>query len=351
MLLQSLLFHISSVASPLMQFSFEHISYLYGLLIIIPLLALFLFAVARKKKITALMGPPHLIRPLIKNYSPGLYFIKFALPALALLLLIVAAANLRSPKEGTVTNRTGIDLVIALDISKSMWSEDVKPTRIDLARQMLQGLITKAGNNNIGIVVFAGKPYLQLPLTADIAAAQLCLYNASPDIAPVQGTNIAAALQRCADAFDSNDDKYKAIVLVSDGENHEPGLEETITRLSDAGIIVYTVGVGTAAGGTITEPGSADYKKNLGGQTIITRLNAANLQAISEGTRGGYFNLSESRKQADEVAQAINEMEQKTLASQGGGLKEYHAWYTLLIAVAIMLLVAELFIPEIKKTT
>lgn len=333
-----------------MQFSFEHISYLYGLLVIVPLLALFGFAVARKKKITTLMGPYHLIKPLMKNYSPRLYFIKFALPAIALLMLIVAAANLRSPKAGIASKRTGIDLLIALDVSKSMWSEDVKPTRIDLSRQMLQTLITKAGNNNIGIVLFAGKPYLQLPLTADIAAAKLCLYNASPDIVPVQGTDIATALQRCADAFDTNDDKYKAIVLVSDGENHETGLEETITRLSDAGIIVYTVGVGTAEGGPITEPGAAGYKKNSGGQTIITQLQATNLQSISDGTKGSYFNLTGSRNQADDIADAINKMEQKTLSSQQGGLKEYNPWYAFIIALAIILLAVELFIPEIKKS-
>lgn len=295
------------------------------------------------------MGPYHLIKPLMLYFSPRFYFIKFALPAIALLLLVVAAANLRSPKKGTAAGRTGIDLMIALDVSKSMWSEDVKPTRIDLARQMLQTLVTKAGNNNIGIVVFAGRPYLQLPLTADIAAAKLCLYNASPDIVPVQGTDIAAALQRCADAFDTNDDKYKAIVLVSDGENHEAGLEETITRLVDAGIIVYTVGVGTAAGGPITEPGAAGYKKNAGGQTIITQLQASNLRIISKGTRGTYFNLASSRQQADEVADAINQHEQKTLASQSSGLREYTDWYAYLIALAIILLIVELFIPERKK--
>lgn len=342
------LFRLTSLVSPCMQFSFEHISYLYGLFIIIPLLILFGFVVIRKKKITALMGPYQLIKPLMLQYSPIRYFIKFLLPVLSLLLIVVAAANLRSPKKGEPTARKGIDVMIALDVSKSMWSEDVKPTRIDLARQMLQTLVDKASNNNIGLVVFAGRPYLQLPLTGDIAAAKLSLYNASPDIVPIQGTDIAAALNRCVDAFENTDEKYKAIILVSDGENHEAGMEETINRLKDAGIMVYTVGVGTSAGGTITEPGSSEYKKNGAGQTIVTQLQASNLQAISTATNGVYYALSESRIQAETIAASINNLEQKTLSAQSNGLKEYTPWYAYVTALSICFLIIELFIPVIK---
>lgn len=334
-----------------MQFSFEHISYLYGLFIAVPLIMLFGYVVIRKRKITAALGPPQLIKPLMQQYVPIRFFIKFFIPLLALLLIVIAAANLRSPKVGKPTARKGIDVMIALDLSKSMWSEDVKPTRVDLARQMLQTFVDKASNNNIGLVVFAGKPFLQLPLTADIAAAKLSLYSASPDIVSIQGTDIAAALNRCVDAFENTDDKYKAIVLVSDGENHEAGMEEAISRLKDAGIMVYTVGVGTLAGGTITEPGAGDSKKNAAGQTIITKLQADDLQAISMATNGVYYSLSESRRQAESIAASINNLEQKTLSAQNGGLKEYRPWYAYITAVAICFLVIELFIPVIKRKT
>ncbi len=343
------LFGLTSLVSPCMQFSFEHISYLYGLLVFIPLLILFGYVVIRKNKITALMGPYQLIKPLMQQYSSTRYFIKFLLPLLSLLLIVIAAANLRSPKKGAPTARKGIDVMIALDVSKSMWSEDVKPTRIDLARQMLQTLVDKASNNNIGLVVFAGKPYLQLPLTGDIVATKLSLYSASPDIVPIQGTDIAAALNRCVDAFENTDEKYKAIVLVSDGENHEAGMEETISRLKDAGIMVYSVGVGTSAGGTITEPGAGDYKKNVAGQTIVTQLQAENLKAISTATNGAYYALSESRSQAETIATSINNLEQKTLSAQTGGLKEYTPWYAYITALGICCLVIELFIPVIKS--
>jgi Ca-activated chloride channel family protein len=235
--------------------SFEHPEYLIGLLVVIPLVLLFSYVLFWKKKARKALGDEELIILLTKNYSSKRFNAKFILMLGAVALVIFGAANLRKPVPGEKNTKAGIDVMIALDVSKSMWAEDIKPSRLEIAKQFTSSLIDRLADNRVGLVLFAGRAFLQMPLTSDIAVAKLYTSNASPEAVPMQGTVVGDALQLCASSLDTKQKKYKAVVLISDGEDHDPNSVKILQRLADNGVIVHTVGVGSAEGSPIMEPG------------------------------------------------------------------------------------------------
>jgi Ca-activated chloride channel family protein len=328
--------------------SFENIEYLFALFIIIPLVMIFAFLLQQKKKIKKEIGDEILVNELVKNYSPALFNLKFLLLLLALVVGIIGAANLRRPIADTDGKRAGIDVMIALDVSKSMLSTDVKPSRLDLAKQCVNLLIDKLSDNNrVGLVLFAGQAFLQMPLTSDATASKMYVSNASPDAVPIQGTVIADALNLCDNSLNTKEKKYKAVVLISDGEDHDTKADDAAKQLYDHGVVVFTVGIGTAAGSPIIEPGTNTYKTDANGQTIITKLNEAGLTNIAKQTGGMYFYLDNSFSTANDVASALDGMDKKVISS--GGNRQYASFAPLFIAIALLLLAAEIFIPETKK--
>ncbi|HVX00698.1 MAG TPA: VWA domain-containing protein, partial [Candidatus Babeliaceae bacterium] len=178
-------------------FSFEHKEFLIGLAALIPLAALFYFVLSWKKKAIKNLGDEVLINQLTKNYSAKRFNLKFILVLAAIVLLIISAANLRKPVAGAKETKAGIDVMIALDVSKSMWAEDTKPSRLEAAKQFVNSMIDRLSDNRVGIVLFAGRAFLQMPLTTDFSVAKLYVSNASPDEVPVQGTVVGDALQLC----------------------------------------------------------------------------------------------------------------------------------------------------------
>ncbi len=328
--------------------SFENIEYLFALFIIIPLVMIFAFLLRKKKKIKKEIGDEILVNELMKNYSPLLFDLKFLLLLLALIIGIVGAADLRKPIAGKGSSRAGIDVIIALDVSKSMLSTDVKPSRLDLAKQCVNLLIDRLNDNNrVGLVLFAGQAFLQMPLTSDAAASKMYVSNASPDAVPIQGTVIADALNLCDNSLDTKEKKYKAVVLISDGEDHDPKSEDAIKQLYAHGVIVYTIGIGTTEGSPIMEPGTNTYKTDANGQTVITKLNEQELSNIAQQTGGTYFHLDNSFSTANDVANALDGMEKKMIS--GAGDRQYASFAPFFIAMIILLLIAEIFIPETKK--
>ncbi|MEZ5029091.1 MAG: VWA domain-containing protein [Ferruginibacter sp.] len=184
-----------------MELSFQHPIVFILLAAILFLLLLYFFLVQWKKKTIKKIGNPLLVKELIKNFSPQKFVLKFILLLIAFTAGVLALANLRSPKAVEKINRNGIDVMIALDVSKSMLAQDIKPTRLDRAKQVISKLIDKLSNDRIGIVVFAGRAYLQMPLTNDHGAAKMYLSSATPDVVPTQGTVIADALRMCYSSF------------------------------------------------------------------------------------------------------------------------------------------------------
>jgi len=185
------------------------------------MLLLYSFVIRWKKNTARKIGDPLLIKQLIRDYSPSKFSFKFVLFIAAFAVAVIALANPRLPQGSTTINRSGIDVMIALDVSKSMLAQDIKPNRLERAKQVLAKLIDRLQDDRIGIVVFAGRAYLQMPLTTDHGAAKMYLSSVSPDAVPTQGTVIGDALKMSFAAFNSKEKKYRSIVLISDGEDHE----------------------------------------------------------------------------------------------------------------------------------
>ena len=330
--------------------SFEHTEYLLGLLILVPLALLFFYVLIWKKKAKKSLGDEALIKQLIKNYSPRRYNLKFILLLITMALVILGAANLRKPVPGEKDRKAGIDVMIALDVSKSMWAEDVKPSRLDIAKQFTSSLIDRMVDDRVGLVLFAGRAFLQMPLTSDITVAKLYTANASPDAVPVQGTVVGDALQLCASSLDTKEKKYKAIILITDGEDHDPNSVKILEQLADNGVIVHTLGVGTAAGSPIMEPGAGEYKKDINGQTVISKLNEQELQLIAEQTGGSYWHLDNAGTTVNQVADKLGSMQKKAIETEGN-VREYASLYPFFLIAALLMLIAEIFIPETKRKT
>jgi Ca-activated chloride channel family protein len=329
-------------------FSFEHTELLIGLLVLIPMVLLFFSVLRWKKKTTRNLGDEGLINQLTKNYSAPRFNLKFILILAAIAALIISAANLRRPKPGAKENKAGIDVMIALDVSKSMWAEDTKPSRLDAAKQFVGSLIDQLNDNRVGLVLFAGRAFLQMPLTTDFSVAKLYVSNASPDIVPVQGTVVGDALRLCATSLNTKEKKYKAVVLISDGEDHDPHSTEVLQQLADNGVIVNTIGIGSAAGVPFKEPGAADYKTDAEGKTVITKLNETELMLIAQKTGGTYIHLGDAENTASQMASKLNSMEKKAIENSGS-TRQYASFYWFFVLLALLMLITEIFIPEVKR--
>lgn len=330
--------------------SFEHIDYLLALLIIIPLTLLFLSVLWWKKKAGKALGDEALIGQLTKNYSAKRFNTKFVLVVFAIALVVIAGANLRKPVAGEKDRKAGIDVMIALDVSKSMWAEDIKPSRLEEAKQLINSLIDRMDDNRVGLVLFAGRAFLQMPLTTDFTVAKLYTSNASPDAMPMQGTVVGDALRLCESSLDTKEKKYKAVILISDGEDHDPQSTEILKQLADNGVIVHTVGVGTTEGAPIMEPGASEYKTDINGQTVISKLNEQELQIVAQQTGGSYWHLDRAEKTADEIASTLNGMEKKAIETSGT-IHQYASFYPVFLAIALLILISEIFVPETRRKT
>jgi Ca-activated chloride channel family protein len=328
--------------------SFEHTEYLLGLCILIPLVLLFLFVLRWKKKVKKALGDEKLIDQLTKNYSAERYRLKFLMILFAIILLIISAANLRKPVTGEKEKKAGIDVMIALDLSKSMWAQDVKPSRLEASKQFINSLFDRLGDDRVGLVLFAGRAFLQMPLTNDFSVAKLYVSNASPDAVPMQGTVIGNALELCENSFNTQEKKYKSIILVTDGEDHDPHATEILQQLSDNGIVINTVGVGSAEGSPIMEPGSNTYKVDVNGQTVISKLNETELRQIAQSTGGVYQHLDIIPAAVNNIAEVLDNMDKKAIEGNGDS-KQYASFYPLFVLLALLMLIAEIFIPETKR--
>lgn len=329
-----------------MSIQFEHREYLLAA-VAIPLAALLFYGVVRwKRGVSRAIGDERLVKELVKDYSPRRFLIRFLLVITALALLVTGLANLRQPGEKETVNRSGIDVMIALDVSKSMWAEDLKPNRLERSKQLVNKLIDRLKNDRIGLVVFAGRAYMQMPLTTDHAAARLFVNAASPASVPTQGTAIGEALRICYSAFNTSEKKYKTIILISDGEDHEEAAENVAESLADNGTLVNTIGVGSPQGATLVDKETGAVKLDNEGNTVITRLNEEGLKRIAAITRGAYLRLDQTDAAVKQIAQELGKMETKAISDKSFvNYKNYFQW---LLLPALLLLLLEIFIPERK---
>lgn len=332
--------------------SFENTNYLWGLLLLLPLVWLFSYVIKRKEKILHKIGNTSLAQTLISNYSPKKFRLKTILFLVVILLGILAFVNIQQPDNKDQSGaKSGIDVMVALDVSKSMLSSDIKPTRLAKAKQVINQLIDQLGDNRLGMVVFAGQAIMQMPLTDDIGAAKMYVSTIDPDMIPIQGTEIGDALMACNRAFHTGEKKYKAIILISDGEDHDPKTENALKELKNNGVVVHTIGVGTVGGSQIIDPATNEPKKDAQGNIVISKLNEKELKDIASNTGGQYALLDNDIDAPKKIAAAINNTDKKMIRTgKMPGEKNFTSYFPFLIIGMILLLVIELFISERKRS-
>lgn len=328
---------------------FQYIEYLLTLLAI-PLIYFLYFLVVKWKKETAKkIGDPLLVKELTKEYSDKKFRIKFILFVVAFAFCAFAVAGLVRPDGKQKIQRKGTDIVIALDVSKSMLATDIKPNRLERAKQIISKIIDNSPNDRIGLVIFAGRAYLQMPLTLDHSAARMYLASAKPGDVPTQGTAIADALKMSMDAFNPNEKTFKSVLLISDGEDHEPGAVKMAKELLNSGIVVNTIGIGSPLGAPIMDEETGQYKVNEKGETVITKLNEASLQDIAKAGNGMYQLFSNSDEIAKNLKSKFSNIGEDSVVSDAsyGSFIQYFQYF---LGGAILLLLIEFFTSEKRKS-
>jgi Ca-activated chloride channel family protein len=327
---------------------FQYIEYLVALLAI-PLIYFLYFLVVKWKKATAKkIGDPFLVKELTKEYSVKKFRIKFILFIVAFALCAFAVAGLVIPDGNQKIQRKGTDIVVALDVSKSMLATDIKPDRLERAKQIISKIIDNSPNDRIGLVIFAGRAYLQMPLTLDHAAARMYLASAKPGDVPTQGTAISDALEMSMDAFNLNEKTFKSVLLISDGEDHEPGAVKMAKDLLKSGIIVNTIGIGSPLGAPILDEETGQYKLNEKGETVITKLNEESLRNIAKAGNGMYQLYSNSDDIAKNLKDKFSTIEEDSIISDAsyGSFIQYFQYF---LGIAFLLLLIEFFTSEKSK--
>jgi Ca-activated chloride channel family protein len=266
--------------------------------------------------------------------------------ALALAAVIVGAANLQQPGAMDNVQRKGVDVVIAIDVSKSMLAEDIKPNRLERARQLVYKLMDQLPNDRVGLVLFAGRAYLQMPLTTDHSAARMYIQQAGPEVVPTQGTVISEALRASNSAFNSKERKFKSIVLISDGEDHDPQAIPLAQQLAQDGVMINTIGIGSTEGAPIMDPATNENKKDENGNTVISKLNEAELQQLAGATRGVYVKLNEVDAAVNAITKQLSTIESSSL--DDNAFRDYKSYFQWFLAIAFGLLMIEFFLPERK---
>ena len=323
---------------------FQHSEYLWAFIGIPVLVALYFYTLQWKKKTIKKIGDEQLVAALINGYSAARYRLKFILILVSFSVAIIALAGLRLPAGSTVVKRTGIDVMIALDVSKSMLAQDIQPNRLERAKQLIARLIDILPDDRIGIVVFAGKAYLQMPLTGDHAAAKMFLSSATPGIIPTQGTVIGDALKMCYKAFNTKEKKYKSILLISDGEDHDENAENIARELAGEGILINTIGIGSVDGATITDAATGEAKTDATGALVITKLNEPVLKNIAVAGNGLYQLFTTTNEVSNKISAQLKGMEKRTITENSSTVYRYYfQWF---LAAAIILLLVEFFTAE-----
>lgn len=330
-----------------MNFQFQYPE-AFWLLLLVPLLLLLYGAyLLWRKRTIKKIGDARLVAALTKSHSSTKAFIKIFLFLFAFALGCIALANPRRPDDASAEIRKGIDVVIALDVSNSMMATDVSPNRLTSAQNLLSALIDKMPNDRIGLIVFAGNAYTQMPLSTDHEAAKLFVTTASPGTVPEQGTSIADALLQSDAAFEEGSGRFKTIIVVTDGETHDEDALPTAQRLSKKGVMINTVGLGSASGATLIDTATNSTKKDENGVIVISKLNEQLLQQLAEASNGTYIHLEAIAPALAILSDQYKNVDKKALADTSG--LSYESFYWWLLLPMFLLLLAELFLPDRKK--
>lgn len=330
-------------------FRFANPEYLYLLLLLPAMIILFILNNIRRRKVLNHFGDSSFIEKLIPEMSGNRPVVKFMF-----FLLAVASASimLARPQYGSKieeVKRQGVEVIIALDVSNSMLAEDIQPNRLTRAKQAISRLVDNLNNDRIGLIVFAGDAYTQIPVTTDYISTKMFLSTITPEMVPKQGTAIGAAINLGIRSFSPGEGKSKAMIIITDGENHEDDPVAAAEEASKAGIIIHTIGIGSPEGVPIpiASEGRNDYLKDKDGNTVITKLDENILKKIALGTGGNYIRASNSSIGLDEIFRDIRKMKKEEL--EGTMYTEYNDQFQIFAGLSAIFLVLEFLIMNRKN--
>jgi len=329
-------------------FTFQHGTFLWLLLLIPVIIFLYLRFLRWRKQRIQYMGNPRLVPGLIKGKVAGRGTTKLVLVAAALLCGIIGLANLQMGKDTERISRKGVDVMFALDVSKSMLAKDISPDRLSRAKLLIQTMIDKMNGDRTGLILFAGRAYLQSPLTVDYNNTKMMLSTAGPDVVPTQGTVLGDAIEMADQALSQDNNRAKVVVLLSDGEDHDEKAAEMAKEAVKRGIIIHTIGIGSATGAPIFDPATGRNKIDQQGNEVISKLNEPELKSIASAGKGTYQLLNNNNRTADALLEAINKMEAKQ--SDMIIFAQYKSYFQYFMLITVVLLLVDGLIPAAGKS-
>lgn len=323
----------------------------FSLLIIIPaMIVVFLLVLWWKKRTQKKFADLNLLQNLAPNLSTFKSVLKLVFLLLGITFLVIALVN---PKMGTklqTVKREGVDIVFALDVSKSMLAEDIAPNRLEKAKQIISKTIDKLGSDRVGIIIYAGNAYPLLPITTDHAAANMFLQNANPDMVSSQGTDINGALELAKTYYNNDEQTNRFLIIISDGEDHQEETKQVAQTLTEEGVKIYTIGVGLENGSPIpmrVNGTMIGYKKDNKGETVLTKRMPDVLQGIADAANGSYIDGNITEKPVTVIADIIANAEKSEFETkQFSDYKDQFQWF---VAIGLLFLLIDILLFD-KKT-
>ena len=331
-------------------FRFAHIELLY-LLALIPLLAIiFALMMRRRRLLMERFGNLELLKELIPAYSRARLRLKLWIWLAAYACLVIAAARPQLGSKLREEKAKGVEMMLVVDVSNSMLAEDFEPNRLERTKYAINKLFEGLHQERVGMVIFAGEPKVQLPITSDYRMAQAFTKRISTSLVAEQGTDIGKALELASLSFSSQSGQSRVIVLITDGENHDQSVDQVVARAKQDGIRIYCIGIGTPEGAPIEIGG--EFIKDENGEMVVSKLGEQMLQNIATSTEGAYVRASKQSIGLEEIVKSINQMEKSELTTVR--YEEYNEQYQYFIAVALALLLLDLVImprrnPKLRK--
>ena len=329
-------------------FKFENTLYFYAFALVPLCVAIYIWYVFKAKRNLKKLGDFGLINQLTPDVSKAKKTIRFSFYLLALSFLILGICNLQTGSKMQDVKREGADIMVCLDVSNSMLAQDLSPNRLERAKIAIENMIDKLQGDRLGIVVFAGEAYVQLPITTDYGTAKLFLESINPKIVPVQGTNIADAINKATESFGKDEGKNKAIVIITDGEQNEE--DDAVAAAEEAAkknVVIHTIGVGSESGvpiPNIVNDVVSGYKKDKQGNTVVTKLDPKILQDIAAATNGVYVQATSADIGLDAILNKIAELDKKQMESKM--YTDYEDQFQWFLGAALLFLVIESLISE-----
>lgn len=328
-------------------FRFAHPEYLYLLLVVPVLIGVFIYTKIQRRRNINKFGNPELLAGLMPNVSFVRPQVKFYLQLASVLLLIVVLAQPQFGTRQDKEKRKGIEVMIALDVSNSMMAQDVQPSRLEKAKQVLSKLVDGMTNDKIGLVVFAGDAYTQLPITVDYVSAKMFLSTISPQLVPRQGTAIGSAIDLAIKSFGTKSGAGRAIIVITDGENHEDDAIGAAKLAAENNILVNVIGMGKAEGSPIPIPGTMSFWKDKDGNVVVSKLNETMCKVIAIAGKGIYVHADNSNSAFRIITKELDTLGKSEIKTSV--FSEYNEQFQSFALLALIILIIDFFIFDRKN--